>query len=80
MTLYSDGIVDNVFGLLLVSPTVGNPSGLQFLPHADGSPAQPLRVYSDFQVMEDFICCNIGKVRPTFNCGNCDPGTANVFN
>lgn len=54
--LYSDPVVDNVFGLAPLA--TGNPgdSGLVFYPHADGSPDWPLTTYSDFKVMEDGVC------------------------
>lgn len=67
--LYSDATIDNVFGLLPIRPGLTE-AGLNFLPHADASPAQPLSTHSDFRVMEDRVCANIaGERTPAFNCG-----------
>ena len=67
--LYSDATIDNVFGLLPIRPGLTE-AGLNFLPHADASPGQPLSTHSDFRIMEDRICANIAGQRvPAFNCG-----------
>ncbi len=58
---------------LLPLDTSGGDTGLNFLPHADASPAQPLQAHSGFRVMEDGICTNIGKQRtPASSCGVVD--------
>lgn len=59
LSLYSDSTIDNVFGLVPLD--LGSDSGLYFYPHADGSPYAVYSVYSDFKVMEDYIC---DKIRP----------------
>ena len=69
-SLYSDSTIDNVFGITPLSvPT--ETVGLYYYPHADGSPDTEFRVYSDFRVMEDYICKKIGDVRD-FECGSID--------
>ncbi len=69
-SLYSDSTIDNVFGVTPLSvPT--ETVGLYYYPHADGSPDAEFRVYSDFRVMEDYICQKIGDVRD-FECGSID--------
>jgi hypothetical protein len=55
-----------VFGLVPLN--AGNEVGLYFYPHADGAPDATYTVYSDFRVMEDYICKTIGDHRG-FNCG-----------
>lgn len=62
-SLYSDSTLDNVFGLVAAE------SGVQFYAHADGSPDHDYSVFSDFRIMEDYICSVIGGVRG-FACGN----------
>lgn len=69
LSLYSDSTLDNVFGLVPLN--TGNEVGLYFYPHADGSPDAAYKVYSDFRVMEDYICKTIGDVR-SFECGVID--------
>ena len=60
--LYSDGTIDGVFGLSPVAiPNDAN--GLLFYPHADGAPDHTYTVYSDFRVMEDYLCANLGPSR-----------------
>lgn len=63
--LFSDSTIDNVFGLIPLA--TGAPT-LYFYPHADGSPNHNLNVYSDFRVMEDYICATLGASR-AFPCG-----------
>ncbi|HHW95912.1 MAG: hypothetical protein ACOX51_06550 [Myxococcota bacterium] len=66
LSLYSDSTLGNVFGLVPLN--AGNEVGLYFYPHADGAPDATYTVYSDFRVMEDYICKTIGDHRG-FNCG-----------
>lgn len=50
-SLYSDGTIDNVFGLApRTTPRI------DFYPHADASPNVNYNVRSDFRVMEDEVC------------------------
>lgn len=63
---YSDGTLDNVFGL---SPmAIPASTGLVFYPHGDGAPDTTYTVYSDFRVMEDYVCKTIGEMR-NYDCG-----------
>ncbi|HPB51685.1 MAG TPA: hypothetical protein PLZ31_10740, partial [Myxococcota bacterium] len=74
-------IIVAVFGVLIPSSALAfrtfmwNASAvyveLYYYPHADGSPDTEFRVYSDFRVMEDYICKKIGDVRD-FECGSID--------
>lgn len=65
-SLYSDSTLDNVFGL---SPhAVPWEYGVNFYPHADGSPEHAYGIRSDFRVMEDGICSVVGSYR-SFACG-----------
>ena len=68
--LYSDSTIDNVFGLF--ASTIAEEPGLMFYPHADGAPDSVVTVYSDFRVMEDYICKTIGDDRQHY-CGNQAP-------
>lgn len=69
--LYSDSTIDNVFGVVPLE--IPGFTGINFYPHADGSPNHDYSVYSDFRVMEDYICATMGGYRG-FACG-----TINVF-
>ncbi|MCB9730764.1 MAG: hypothetical protein H6746_19995 [Deltaproteobacteria bacterium] len=74
--LYSDSTLDNVFGAVPIKLPDANSgwNGINFYPHADGSPNHAFRVYSDFRVMEDYICINLASARPGgFNCGSANP-------
>lgn len=64
--LYSDPTIDNVFGL--GASEVEEEYGLNFYPHADGSPDQVYGIRSDFRVMEDEVCAVLGAERG-FPCG-----------
>jgi hypothetical protein len=73
-SLYSDGTLDNVFGLVPIDLPPGTPGGwdgINFYPHADGSQNHDYSVYSDFKVMEDYCCANLAGYRP-LNCGPVD--------
>ncbi|MCB9730868.1 MAG: hypothetical protein H6746_20520 [Deltaproteobacteria bacterium] len=70
-SLYSDGTLDNVFGIVpigLPSGTPGGWDGINFYPHADGSQNHDYSVYSDFRVMEDYCCKNLTGYGP-LTCG-----------
>ncbi len=70
LSLYSDSTLDNVFGLVPLN--TDHEKGLYFYPHADGSPDSVYSVYSDFKVMEDYICDTIARARDSeapFDCG-----------
>ncbi|PKN56488.1 MAG: hypothetical protein CVU56_15795 [Deltaproteobacteria bacterium HGW-Deltaproteobacteria-14] len=66
--LYGDSTLDNVFGLSPHSVKLTSEYGLNFYPHADGSPEHAYGIRSDFRVMEDGICSVIGGDR-AFACG-----------
>lgn len=67
--LYSDSTLDNVFGLTALG--VGGSNRVVFYPHADASPDRSLSVYSDFMVMEDYLCTTLGYWRG-YSCGAID--------
>lgn len=60
-SLYTDSTIDNVFGL--VAMDVPSSQGVYFLPHADGSPSHVFSVFSDFNIMEDYICDTLSLYR-----------------
>lgn len=66
--LYSDPILDNVFGLTSYRNVRDNVDGLSFLPHADLSPGGLVKVGSDYRVMEDWHCGNLENMP----CGTMD--------
>jgi len=65
--LYGDATTDNVFGL--TASAADGFKGVAFLPHADGAPDSVFTVYSDFRVMEEYICKQLGDLRSHW-CGN----------
>ncbi len=79
--LFSDTTIDNVFGIVPLQTQ--EMTGVVFYPHADGAPDAPSTIYSDFAVMEDYVCWNLAKYR-AINGVPVDPtafcGTADVFN
>jgi hypothetical protein len=61
--MYSDATLDNVFGLMshrYIDKNNVATDYLHFFPHADTSPLVTLTVHSDFMVMEDNICGELG--------------------
>jgi len=74
LSLYSDRSIDRVFGLLARS---GSGGGVTFLPHADGSPNQTYRVWSDYRTIEDHVCWFLveqtkGRIEADKLCGKID--------
>jgi hypothetical protein len=58
IALYEDAFTGGMFGLYARQED-GKPASLQFMPFADGAFDADLRVGSDFDVMEDYVCRNL---------------------
>ena len=77
--LFSEATLDNVFGLF--PSGVGPYLGVTFYPHADGAPLQTYSTYSDFRLMEDYVCLSVGgQQNPGNSCGVTASSPLNVFN
>ena len=70
LALYEDSTMGSMMGLQPI--LTGNEHGVYFFPHADGSPNQPMSVYSDFKVMEDSICRGLFRDYRDQHCGVSD--------
>ncbi len=79
VALFSEATLDNVFGLF--PSGVPNETGVTFYPHADGAPLQTYSAYSDFRLMEDYVCLSVGgQQSPANSCGVTPSSPLNVFN